>query len=90
MINVTVNFFSYIKFETGLDKISVRLEQNATIEDLIVALELEYGENLIRFIKNREKDKFISLFIIDNRQCDPQQPLNDNDTVLIMPTVAGG
>ena len=90
MIKVTVNFFSYIKFETGLNSIEVSLEDSATISDLIDSLESEYGEKLMRFIKNRERNKYISLFIINNKRCEASQFLNEADEVLIMPTVAGG
>ena len=90
MIKVTVNFFSYIKFETGLDSIDVSLKDGATLNDLIDSLESTYGNNLMRFIKNREKNKYISLFIIENKHCDPSQALNNKDVLLVLPTVAGG
>jgi len=90
VINVIVSFYSYIKFETGLDEIGVTLEDNATLNDLIDSLEAEFGEKLMRFIKNRKKNKYISLFVINNRRCELSTILNDEDRVMIMPSVAGG
>jgi MoaD family protein len=90
VIKVTANFFSYIKFETGLDSLEVSVEDEATISDLIDTLESKYGEKLMRFIKNRDKNKYISIFIIDNKRCEPSQALSSGDVVMVMPTVAGG
>ena len=90
MIIVKVAFFSFIKFETQLDTIQVRLADKATIEDLVKALEDTYGEPLINFLYNKMKKVPVALFMIDNQMCNADYILSDGDEIKIMPTVAGG
>ncbi|MCP4753634.1 MAG: MoaD/ThiS family protein [Proteobacteria bacterium] len=90
MIDVNVTFFSYIKFETGLGELRVSLKDDSTVSDLVEELTALHGDKLAKFLVNREKRKYISIFLVENEMCNPSRKLKQNDTVMIMPTVAGG
>ncbi len=90
MITVTITFFSFIKFETGLDEIQVSLLDKATIADLVQELRREYGQRLSKFLYHEEKEAHIALFMMNNQMCPPEYVLSDSDDIKILPTVAGG
>ncbi len=89
-MQINIKFYSFIKFETGLDEITVEINDGGTIEDLIVQLEREYGDDLIRFIKLKDLNKVVALFVRDNTIIRGTEQLHDRDNIKIMPSVGGG
>ncbi len=90
MINVTIKFYSYIKFETGLDTIQISLPENTTLQNLLEELEKKYGDSLMKYLIHQGKKKPIALFIIENQMCEISHLLHDGDVIKAMPTIAGG
>ncbi len=90
MMDVKVVFFSIIKFDSGLDEVQIRLAEESTISDLVDKLDETYGDNLMRFIKKKDLDIVIALFLVDNKMRDLDYILKNDDEVLVMPSVAGG
>ncbi len=89
-MQIHIRFFSFIKFETGLDEIDLQVDDGGTVDDLINQLEHEYGDSLLRFIKVKELNKVISLFVRNNKILRRDEPLFDGDELKIMPSVGGG
>jgi len=90
VIRINIKFFSFIKFETGLEEIQSDIADGGTVMDLIQKLDEEHGESLTRFIKHKTRDKVISLFVRNNKILKLDDPLYDNDEIKIMPAVGGG
>jgi len=90
MIQVTLEFFSFIKFESGVDSVQLELKDNATIEDLIGKLADDFGEDLMKYIRNPDTNRRHALFMIKGRISQPDDILNDEDEIKVMPAVAGG
>ena len=89
-MEIYIKFFSFIKFETGLDEITIQVDDGGTINDLVIQLGREYGDKLTRFLKAKDRDKIISLFVRDNKILRSDEGLNDGDKLKIMPSVGGG
>lgn len=89
-MQIKIRFFSYIKFETGLDSIEIQVKDGGTVDDLIDSLDNEYGDDLIRFIKAKDLDKILSLFVRENKILKRDETLLDGDELKVMPSVAGG
>jgi len=89
-MQINIKFYSFIKFETGLDEVVVDINEAGTIEDLIVQLEREYGDDLIRFIRLKDLNKIVALFVRDNNIIRGDEQLFDGDNIKIMPSVGGG
>ncbi len=90
MITVKVEFFSYIKFESGLDQILVNLKDQSTISDLFAAMGKSHGNDLMKHILNTDEKTPIALVLLDQNRCDADTLLNDGDIVRIMPFLSGG
>jgi len=90
MIQVTIKFFSFIKFESGLDSVQIDLKENGTITDLFNKLTDEYGEDLMKYIRNKDTNRLHALFMIKGRISQPDDILHDQDEIKVMPAIAGG
>jgi len=82
--------FSFIKFESGLDSVQIDLKENATITDLVNKLTDEYGEDLMKYIRNKDTNRLHALFMNKGRISQPDDILHDQDEIKVMPAIAGG
>jgi MoaD family protein len=81
-MKVRAEFYSRLKEIIGDSALELSLPENATVNDLFEQLKESYP-------KLRDFEKSM-LFGIGVEFVDRNQPLNDGDTVAIMPPVQGG
>ena len=81
-MKVRAEFYSQLKEIVGAAALELSLPKNAAVNDLFEKLKENYP-------KLRDFEKSI-LFGIGLEFVDRNQPLNDGDTVAIMPPVQGG
>jgi molybdopterin converting factor small subunit len=81
-MNVRAEFYSRLKEIAGAQALDISLPENATVNDLFDQLKESYPQ-----LRDFEKSV---LFGIGVEFVDRNQPLNEGDTIAIMPPVQGG
>jgi molybdopterin converting factor small subunit len=81
-MNVRAEFYSRLKEIVGASALELSLPMNATVNDLFEQLEENYPQ-----LRDFEKS---TLFGIGVEFVDRNHPLNEGDTIAIMPPVQGG
>jgi len=81
-MNVRAEFFSRLKEIIGASALELSLPKDATVNDLFEQLKESYPQL-------RDFEKSI-LFGIGVEFVDRNQPLNEGDTIALMPPVQGG
>lgn len=89
-MEIRIRFLSFIKSQTGLTDVTVQLNSSATVNDLVKELEALYGERLTRYIRAKDRDKLIAMFVRDSTILKSNSALADGDELKIMPAVGGG
>jgi MoaD family protein len=81
-MNVRAEFFSRLKEIVGASALELSLPENSTVNDLFEQLKENYPQM-------RDFEKSV-LFGIGVEFVNRNQPLNEGDTIAIMPPVQGG
>jgi MoaD family protein len=81
-MNVRAEFYSRVKEIIGASALELSLPENSTVNDLFEQLKESYPQM-------RDFEKSV-LFGIGVEFVDRNQPLNEGDTIAIMPPVQGG
>ena len=81
-MQVTVNFFSYLRQITGTDQLSIELAEKATVADLLKSLNEKFDGLSI-------KDERTSI-MVNHKNVFPQTILKEGDKVLLLPIMEGG
>jgi MoaD family protein len=81
-MNVRAEFFSRLKEIIGASALELSLPENSTVNDLFEQLKENYPQM-------RDFEKSV-LFGIGVEFVNRNQPLNEGDTIAIMPPVQGG
>jgi molybdopterin converting factor small subunit len=81
-MNVRAEFYSRVKEIIGASALQLSLPENSTVNDLFEQLKESYPQM-------RDFEKSV-LFGIGVEFVDRNQPLNEGDTIAIMPPVQGG
>ncbi len=89
-MQVQIRFYSFIRFKTGLEEIVVNLQEGGTLQDLIDRLEIEYRDELLRYLKAPDCNKLFALFIKENAILKQDAMLPDGDELRVIPAVGGG
>lgn len=89
-MQVQVRFYSFIRFKTGLDEVTVELDEGDTLENLIQQLKIDHGGNLVRYLKAEDRNKLLALFVRNHQILKPDAVLVDGDKLKIMPAISGG
>jgi len=80
--HVNVLFFASLRQEIGLDKLSLKIVAGDTVEDL--------KRELINRYPHAERHFGHARWAVNERFVEPDEPLNDNDTVAAILPVSGG
>jgi molybdopterin converting factor small subunit len=81
-MNVRAEFYSRVKEIIGASALDLSVPENSTVNDLFEQLKESYPQM-------RDFEKSV-LFGIGVEFVDRNQPLNEGDTIAIMPPVQGG
>jgi MoaD family protein len=81
-MRVRVEFYSQLKEVVGASTLELSLPEDATVNDLFEQLKESYPQ-----LRDFERS---TLFGIGVEFVDRKQPLNEGDTIAIMPPVQGG
>ena len=81
-MKVRAEFYSRLKEIVGVSSLELSLPENATVNDLFEQLKGSYPQ-----LRDFEKS---TLFGIGVEFVNRRQPLNEGDTIAIMPPVQGG
>ena len=81
-MQVTVKLFSYLSQIAGTDRLSVDLDDDARVSDLLSVLSAQFKNPLL---KNEQ-----TVVLINQKQASLQTILNENDYVLLLPVLGGG
>lgn len=90
MITVKVQLNSYFRKEIGQREIELSLQENANIMDLAREMGKIYGESIANMLIDKERGYFKLLSFVNNKICQKDQSLKDNDIVKLLPLLAGG
>lgn len=95
MSNIKIFFLSLLEDITGVNEITLNIEQNSTIKDVLKLLTSEFGKEFkITLFENPDtlsKYIIISLNGRDIRSLkNLESSLHDGDEVALLPAIAGG
>ena len=90
MIKVKVIFGSYLAKETGKTEAEVSLKEDSSIMDMAREIGNVYGEDILNMLIDKERECFKILSFVNGKVCRQDRILNDNDTVNLLPPLAGG
>ena len=95
MFNIKIFFLSLLEDITGVNEISLNIEKNSTIKDVLKLLTSEFGKEFkITIFENPDtlsKYIIISLNGRDIRSLrNLESSLHDGDEVALLPAIAGG
>lgn len=95
MSNIKIFFLSLLEDITGVNEITLNIEQNSTIKDVLKLLTSEFGKEFkIKIFENPDtlsKYIIISLNGRDIRSLkNLESSLHDGDEVVLLPAIAGG
>lgn len=89
MPNVTVKYLMSFSQVTGRRNEKVRLENDATVDDLLKYLYNRYGRKFKKLVENDLENRSV-LFVVNGEEKDISTALIDGDEVLISYPVGGG
>lgn len=87
---VKVGLSSFLRIKIGLPQITVALEDNSSIEDLVKKLGELYGSEVADYLTDKRNGWLNALFVVNKKQCNKDMMLKDGDSVSIFPPIAGG
>lgn len=79
---VTVNFFSFFRYLTGRDQLSVDLAESATLVELMNSLNR-------RFDSPAFSEQW-TIMVVNHKDVPPETILREGDDVLLFPMLEGG
>lgn len=95
MINIKIAFLSLLTDITGTDEISLLVNENSTIKEVLAKLILDFGEEFEKIILS--SPDFISKYIIIGLNGKDVRSLNNLNTIIsqgdelvFLPAIAGG
>jgi MoaD family protein len=93
-MQVTVEYFSNLRDLTGRVKEEVEVNEGASVDEVLIALELKYGEKLSQCIREGEGIKPYFKILVNGRDIrgidDIRTQLQPNAVLSIFPPAGGG
>lgn len=94
-MEVTVRFFTVLRELTGYRQIKVKLDEKATLRDLLSQISTEFGEKFAEYIFDGKGEVKSHLqFLINEKNSTGLQglrsELREGDVIAIIPPVGGG
>ena len=81
-MQVSVKLFSFLGQIAGKDRLTVDLNEGATVSDLLNSLSIQLGNKLLQ---NGQV-----VVLINQKQASFESILNEHDYVLLLPVLGGG
>ena len=95
MLNIKISFLSLLKDITDQEEITLSIEENSSIRDILKKLVIKFGKEfekiIFNFPDNLSKYIIISLNGEDIRSFENLNTfLHDRDEIMLLPAIAGG
>lgn len=90
MIEVKVKLNSFLRVAIGLPEVTVKLEEHATLLDLVKKLSAEHGDAVRNNLIDSRTGAVKVLFSRNRMKATKDQRLCEGDVVAIFPPLAGG
>ncbi len=89
IMKVSVKLFSILRLKTGLSQLTVELNDNATVEDLVVHLEDRLGDDFLQIVRKNDYKYGLAL-VVNGKKVSNNIVLKEGDTVAFIGALSGG